>query len=111
MGLKPICFKEYGHISLYMNENQKLRIHPNLLFREPLKTRTKMGTRFSIYRYSRIPSITGNTLSYLLFSNYPNLLKRETYLSAKLQKILAIRCNNGIYLHLSVQICFPRFAN
>lgn len=36
-----------------------------------------MDTRFSRYKYSRDPSKTGSASSCIMFSTYPNLLKRD----------------------------------
>lgn len=70
-----------------------------------------MDKIFSRYKYSRVPSKAGSTSSCIMFSTYPNLLKRETYPSAKLQKIFENRRNKGIYLYTTLKICHAGFAN
>ncbi len=70
-----------------------------------------MDKIFSRYKYSRVPSKAGSTSSCLMFRTYPNLLKRETYPSAKLQKIFENRRNKGMEFETTLKICHAGFAN
>lgn len=89
--LEHLCLGIFETKQLFIADDEKFIKYPNLLIKEPNKTKPKMNTRFSRPIYGRIHVKTGSRSPYPMFSKRPNLLFRDTYPSAKLRKILGFQ--------------------